>query len=88
LQIKKSSRAFYEIRVEDALGDLWSGWFEGLDVYQETSKEDGQCVSVISGLISDQPALHGILARIRDLNLTLISVQKVIKKGETYHENQ
>ena len=86
LPIKKSSRAFYEIRVEGALGDIWSDRFEGLNMRQETDHENGLPVTVLYGLVPDQPALYGVIARIRDLNLTLISVQKV--KGETYHENQ
>ena len=60
----------YEIRVEGALGEQWSGWFDGLQVTSE-----GTC-TVISGVIRDQPALHGLLNRVRDLGLCLILVQR------------
>jgi hypothetical protein len=58
----------YEIRVKAHLAADWSDWFEGLTVHQEA---DGE--TVLSGSL-DQAALHGVLARIRDLGLTLISV--------------
>ncbi len=58
----------YEIRIE---GILDPSWFEDLDV----SSDDGQ--TVISGRFADQSALHGLLARIRDLGVCLISVRRV-----------
>jgi hypothetical protein len=60
----------YEIRVKGALDSRWSAWFEGLQV---TSDESGQ--TVIAGPVTDQAALHGLLAKIRDLGLPLISVR-------------
>ena len=62
--------ARYEIRVEGVLGEEWSAWFDGLQV--ATVGTD----SVISGVIADQPALHGLLNRIGDLGLCLISVHR------------
>ena len=62
--------ARYEIRVEGALGEEWSAWFGGLHVAIDGSD------TVISGAIADQPALHGLLNRIRDLGLGLISVRR------------
>lgn len=64
--------ARYEIRVDGVLGSRWSAWFEGLQV---TSDAGGQ--TVIAGPVTDQAALHGLLARIRDLNLPLISVRRI-----------
>jgi hypothetical protein len=61
--------ANYEIRVRGVLDSHWSIWFEGLAV---TSDEPGQ--TVITGPVADQAALHGLLAKIRDLGLPLISV--------------
>ena len=61
----------YEIRVKGALGAHWSAWFEGLDVRAEG--ED----TVISGLIPDQAALHGVLAKVRDLGLPLLAVARI-----------
>ena len=62
--------ARYEIRVEGALGEEWSAWFDGLRI----ASEGGE--TVISGVIADQPALHGLLNRVRDLGICLISVQR------------
>jgi hypothetical protein len=60
----------YEIRVEGHLAADWSDWFEGLTVRQEASGE-----TVISGSL-DQAALHGVLAKVRDLGLTLVAVNR------------
>ena len=63
--------ARYEIRVKDVLDSRWSDWFDGLQVI-------GQCdETVIRGLLADQPALHGLLAKIRDLGLCLICVRRL-----------
>jgi len=62
----------YEIRVEGILDECWSGWFDGLQV---TSHPDG--VTVIAGPVTDQAALHGLLAKVRDLGRPLISVWRV-----------
>ncbi len=62
---------FYEIRVEGELPIDWSNWFEGLSI---TRGEPGE--SILSGTLADQAALHGVLAKIRDLNLKLISVSR------------
>ncbi len=58
-----------EIKVRGHLGQYWSEWFSGLQV---TSLEDDVCL--LSGELPDQAALHGLLERIWDLNLTLVSV--------------
>lgn len=62
---------WYEIRVEGELPPDWSDWFEGLDVQSCPPGE-----SVLSGPLADQAALHGVLAKIRNLNLRLISVTR------------
>jgi len=61
----------YEIRVEGHLAVDWSDWFEGLTVHQEASGE-----TVLSGSL-DQAALHGVLAKVRDLGLVLLTVQRM-----------
>ncbi len=65
------SPEWYEICVEGELPSGWSDWFEGLDIRRGPCGE-----SILSGLVADQAALHGVLAKIRDLNLTLISVDR------------
>ena len=60
---------FYEIRVKGHLDPYWSDWFAGLEVHQLDGDE-----TIFSGYLTDQAALHGLITRIRDFNLTLISV--------------
>jgi hypothetical protein len=59
----------YEIRVQGVLEPGWSAWFDGLQL----SSEPGG-VTVIAGEVADQAALHGLLAKVRDLGLPLLSV--------------
>ena len=63
--------AHYEIRVAGVLDHRWAAWFAGLHVESDGAQ------TAISGLLTDQPALHGLLARIRDLGLCLISVRRL-----------
>ena len=67
LEIKS---VIYQIRIKGHLDESWLRWFEGLDI--SPLPEGG---TVISGEM-DQSALHGVLNRIRDLGLALISVQR------------
>jgi phenylacetic acid degradation operon negative regulatory protein len=62
----------YEIRLEGRLDERWAGWFDGMTV---TALDDG--TTVLRGGVSDQAALHGLLARLRDLGLPLLSVHSV-----------
>ncbi len=59
----------YEIRVKGVLDGRWTAWFEDLQV-----SSDGE-ETVISGPVADQAALHGLLNKVRDLGLFLISVR-------------
>ena len=62
----------YEIRVQGHLDARWAAWFDGLTL---THGSDG--TTIIHGLVADQAALHGLLQKIRDLGLPLISVNHV-----------
>jgi hypothetical protein len=61
----------YEIKVEGHLDLRWSDWFAGLTVTHLAGDQ-----TLLAGPLPDQAALHGLLERIRDLNLTLISVNR------------
>jgi hypothetical protein len=61
----------YEIRLEGVLHEGWTAWFEGLRV-----STDGR-QTIITGPLADQSALHGVLAKVRDLGMSLISVRRV-----------
>jgi hypothetical protein len=63
---------YYRIRVQGQLGSGWSEWFAGMTLAQ---METGD--TMLSGPVVDQAALHGLLAKIRDLNLTLVAVEQV-----------
>ena len=61
----------YQIRVNGVLDSRWSAWFDGL---QLTSDQSGQ--TSIAGPVTDQAALHGLLAKVRDLGLELLEVRR------------
>jgi hypothetical protein len=63
--------ARYEVRVEGVLDDRWSEWFEGLHI----ERQGGE--TILSGTLPDQSALHGILEKVRDLGLSVITVRRI-----------
>ena len=62
----------YEIRIEGELGEEWADWFEGLAIVRE-----GEGVSLLTCSVADQAALFGILKRVRDLGMPLISIYRI-----------
>ncbi len=62
----------YQIRIEGHLGQPWMDWFEGLTI---TLEEGGD--TLLTGLVVDQAALHGLIKKVRDLGLPLVSVNPV-----------
>lgn len=62
----------YEIRVEGHLGEAWSRWFDHLAV-----EELGDGTTCLYGALPDQAALYGLLNKIRDLGMTLLSVRQI-----------
>lgn len=66
----------YQIRVQGAISQRWSGWFDGMTIEIEQAS-DGSQFTTLRGLLTDQAALRGILTKLWNLNLTLISVHQV-----------
>ncbi len=66
----------YQIKVKGKLPEHWSDWFNGMALTCETVR-DGVSITTLTGPVIDQAALHGILDRILDLNLGLISVDRI-----------
>ena len=62
----------YEIRLKGHLDSRWAAWFDGLSL---TNENDG--TTIICGPVADQAALHGLLQKVRDLGLPLVSVTQV-----------
>jgi len=75
-----SQPTVYQIRVKSHLGPDWTDWFEGLTV---TPGEDGD--TLLTGPVVDQAALHGLLKKVRDLGMLLLSINQVPLK-ETHLE--
>jgi hypothetical protein len=63
---------YYRIRVKGLLGPEWSGWFDGMAVEPQSGEE-----TLLTGPAADQAALHGLLNKVRDLGLPLLSVEIV-----------
>jgi hypothetical protein len=63
---------FYEIRVKGCLDSKWSDWFDGFAIRSCSDAE-----SLLVGSVPDQAALHGMLAKIRDLGLPLLQVKQM-----------
>ncbi len=66
------STNWYQIRLEGRLDPRWSEWLDGMDITY-----DNNGTTVLGGPVVDQSALHGVLARLRDLGLPLISVARI-----------
>jgi hypothetical protein len=69
---KHNQHPCYEIRLKGHLDDQWAEWFEGLTI---TLEDNGD--TLLSGPVIDQAALHGLLKKVRDLGLPLVSVNRI-----------
>jgi hypothetical protein len=72
----ESISVVYRIEIEGALDGEWTDWFGASDVVGEVG-ESGAAVTVLTGEVADQAALRGLLERLWDLNLVIISVARV-----------
>ncbi len=72
----KLTGMIYEIRVEGYLDDLWADWLSGMSLAYTPG---GQ--TILTGRLPDQAALHGVIGKIRDLGIPLISVTRIDQHG-------
>jgi len=68
----------YQIGVHGNLDQKWSSWFDGFTVTPQTNDE-----TLLTGQVADQAALHGLLGKVRDLGLPLLSVKRVEIEEDT-----
>ncbi len=80
-KIDENQSPVYEIRIKGHLGSQWTDWFEGLTIRLE---EGGD--TLLTGPVTDQAALYGLLKKVRDLGMPLLSVNRV-QSYET-HQNR
>jgi wyosine [tRNA(Phe)-imidazoG37] synthetase (radical SAM superfamily) len=76
----KNGVKIYEFRVEGQIDSKWSEWLEGLNICCEVDAETGLSITVLTGPVVDQSALHSVLEKISSLNLKLLSVNQVRSK--------
>jgi hypothetical protein len=79
--IASSQPIIYQIRLEGQLGSQWTDWFGGLTVTVEDSGD-----TLLTGPVIDQAALYGLLKKVRDLGMSLVSVNR-LKPGPADAEN-
>ena len=65
-------QGIYQIRVKGTLSQEWSDWFDGFEIVSQADDE-----TLLAGPVADQAALHGLLARVRDLGLPLLLVKRM-----------
>lgn len=66
-------QSVFQIRIKGHLGDQWTDWFDGMAI---TLEDDGD--TLLTGPVADQAALHGLLKKVRDIGMTLVSVNSVL----------
>ena len=71
-KIDPDQAVVYQIRLKGHLSDRWTDWFEGLTI---TLKNNGD--TLLTGPVVDQAALHGLLKKVRDLGMPLLSINRV-----------
>ena len=69
--VREMSDDWYQIRIQGHLDQRWASWFDGLEL-----SHDGDGTTLLQGHVADQAALHGLLTRVRDMGLPLVSVTR------------
>ncbi len=79
-----SQPVVYQIRIKGHLGDEWTNWFGGLSITLEANGD-----TLLTGPVVDQAVLHGLLKKVRDLGMPLVSVNRVqINETHPYHSQE
>jgi len=81
--LHQGQSAKYQIKVQGRLNEGWTDWFDNMVINFEQNTE-GPTITTLTGIVQDQAALHGLLNRIRDLSILLLSVQLInppVNKG-------
>jgi hypothetical protein len=78
---KKDTVENYKIKIQGHLDTKWSEWFYGMTI---THERDG--ATTLWGPLPDQTVLHSVLDRLRDMNLSLISVNQIVPDGQTIND--
>jgi hypothetical protein len=73
---QNKTQEIYQIRIKGRLDQSWSSWFDNMSLTFEKGETS------ITGAVTDQAALHGLLAKVRDLGLTLINVRRIEPKPD------
>ena len=81
-RLEPDQPTIYQIRIKGHLGQQWTDWFAGLTI---TLEENGD--TLLTGPVADQPALHGLLKKVRDLGMALLAVNRV-ESGSTESERR
>lgn len=82
---RNDPRTIYEIQVQGELDRSWESYFN--DLALTLARRGGSPITTLTGSVADQPALRGVLCKLWDLNLTLISVRRVAADGEKEQRN-
>ena len=87
MSVADNQPAVYRIEVRGRLDETWSAWFDGMAIAVGKSS-DHKTITTLTGPVTDQAALHGILSRIRDLGLPLLSVRCVERENPSYSKRE
>ena len=79
-EIQRTQSAKYQIKIQGRQTEGWADWMDNLEIVTERDSEE-TTITILNGIVKDQSGLHGLLNRIRDLGLTLITVQRMDKSG-------
>ncbi|MBI4671431.1 MAG: hypothetical protein HY741_07160 [Chloroflexi bacterium] len=69
----------YQVRISGLLDDSWTEWFDDMIVTFDTLANE----TLLTGSFADQSALHGLLAKIRDLGLNLVELRRIARQAKT-----